>query len=594
MRSELATAVRLLGPLARPHRKLFYAALACMAVLGAATGAYAWMMGPALRFLLSGGAEGLGLAATWLPFLSQVPVEQARWAFPLALVGVGVIKGIAYLGQFHAMGMFGQRVGADLRRQLFESLVSWSPLQLSHQRAGDLLARFGTDVASVELAANYTLGGWARDGIQVVVLVAVAFALNWKLALAASVAVPLAAWPAARLTRSFLRRAREGHARLGMLAAQVQEGVGGVRTLQAFNAQEAELKRFDREAHAQLTAARRAGWVRGGVPGIMEVVGAASVAGVLAWTASGQRVPPDELVSFLATLVMLYQPAKQLGRVGQFAVQAAAASGRLAEVLQARPAVVSAPGAPMPAPLRSEVALRGVVFRHGARAVLEGMDLRLEVGKTTALVGPSGAGKSTVTQLLLRFARPEAGAVLLDGVDVEMLDVQGVRARFALVTQEPLLFAGSVRDNLRVGCPSATDGELEVEGRAAHADGFIRALPRGYDTPVGERGVTLSGGQRQRLCLARALVSRAPVLVLDEATSSLDPESEAEVQRALAELLPGRTALVIAHRLSTVVSADRICVMEAGRVVEQGTHAALLAHGGTYARLWALQNREAA
>ena len=326
----------------------------------------------------------------------------------------------------------------------------------------------------------------------------------------------------------------------------------------------------------------------------MEVLAAASVSAVLAWTASRSTVPPEELLSFLAALVLLYQPAKQLGRVGQFAVQAVAARARLAEVLDAPPTVTSRPGAPVPPPLRGEVDLRGVGFSYGERRVLRGFNLRLEAGRTVALVGPSGAGKSTVTQLLLRFARADEGRVLLDGVDVETLDVDGVRAQFALVTQEPLLFEGSIRDNLRVGRPGATDAQLEAAARAAHAHAFVSALPRGYDTRVGERGVNLSGGQRQRLCLARALVSGAPVLVLDEATSSLDPESEAEVQRALAELLPGRTALVIAHRLATVVDADLICVVEEGQVVESGTHAELLARGGSYARLWALQHREVA
>jgi subfamily B ATP-binding cassette protein MsbA len=586
--------LRALWPWAAPHRAWLYAALGCMAVLGAATGVYAWMLGPALRLLLSGGREGVGLAAELFPVLAQVDPASVRTWLPVSLVAVGAVKGLAYLGQFYSMGMFGQRVGADVRRRLFLALICQSPVQLAGRRVGDLLARFGADVTAVELAANYTVGGWARDGIQVVVLAGVAVALNWKLALLAALAVPLAAWPAVRLTRTLFRRTREGHERLGGLAARVQEGVGGVRTLQAFNAQGEELVRFDRDASAQLRAARAAGWARGGAPGVMEVLGAASVSAVLAWTATRSSLPPEELLSFLGALVLLYQPAKQLGRVGQFAVQAVAARARLTEILDVPPTVVSAPGAPVPSRLSRSVELRGVGFRYGDRAVLRGLDLVLAAGRTVALVGPSGAGKSTVTQLLLRFSRPDEGHLLLDGVDVETLDVDGVRAQFALVTQEPLLFAGTVRDNLRVGRPEATNEELEAAARAAHAHGFVLALPNGYDTRVGERGVNLSGGQRQRLCLARALVSGAPVLVLDEATSSLDPESEAEVQRALAGLLPGRTALIIAHRLSTVVDADLICVLDEGRVVESGTHAALLEQGGAYARLWALQHREAA
>jgi subfamily B ATP-binding cassette protein MsbA len=277
--------------------------------------------------------------------------------------------------------------------------------------------------------------------------------------------------------------------------------------------------------------------------------------------------------------------------VTQFAVQAGAAGERLFELLDLKHPVEDAPDA-VPAPsLSRSIVLEGVRFSYGERRALDGLTLELKAGQVTALVGGSGGGKSTVTSLLLRFERPQKGQLLLDGVDVDRYTAKSVREQFALVTQEPLLFHGTVLDNLRYARPDATREEVEAAAKVAHADGFIRALPEGYDTRIGERGVTLSGGQRQRLCIARAVLARAPVLVLDEATSSLDPESEREVQSALAAVLPGRTALVIAHRLSTVVNADVLHVMEAGRVVERGTHAELLQRGGRYASLWQMQTQ---
>jgi subfamily B ATP-binding cassette protein MsbA len=280
---------------------------------------------------------------------------------------------------------------------------------------------------------------------------------------------------------------------------------------------------------------------------------------------------------------------KDLGRVTQFAMQAGIAGERLFALLDLRHPVEDLPGAlPVP-PLRQGLQLKEVRFSYGPRRALEGLSLELPVGKVTALVGPSGGGKSTVTSLLLRFEKPQEGQLLLDGVDADCYQATSVRAQFALVTQEPLLFSGTVLDNLRFGRPDATNEEVESAARVANADGFIRNLPQGYETLIGERGVILSGGQRQRLCIARAVLSRARVLVLDEATSSLDPESEREVQAALAAVLPGRTALVIAHRLSTVTGADVIHVVEAGRIVESGAHAELLQAGGRYAALWSLQ-----
>lgn len=581
----------------RGHRALLWVAFTCMAVLAAATGLYAYLMGPALRFLLTGGVQGLGLLSRLFPAFAGMDRSRALWLFPLAIVLIGAGKGVAYLGQFYAMGMFGQRLVAALRRALFERFLSLSPIERTDQRVGDLLSRLSADVSAVETAAIYTLGSYVKDGLQIAVLLAVAFAMSVKLALGALVVVPLAAWPVSRLTRAFLRRIREGQARLGTLSAQLHEGLGGLRTLQAFNAEPQERARFLAEADRQRRAIVRGGWLRGAVPGLMEVLAAAALAGALALTTRFALVPPENLISLLAALLLLYQPVKELGRMTQLAYQAAVAGERIFEVLDRPPSVAELPSARRLPPLAEGLSFEDVHFaysgeRAGERPALRGLSFTLTRGQRLALVGTSGAGKSTVTSLLLGFARPAQGRIAIDGVDVRERTLEDLRAQFALVTQEALLFDGTVLDNLRLGRPTASEEEVVQAARVALADGFIQALPNGYRTKIGERGVTLSGGQRQRLCLARALVAQAPVLVLDEATSNLDPESEREVQIALDAVLPGRTALVIAHRLATVAGADRICVLEAGRVVAQGTHAELLAQGGTYSKMWTLQHGE--
>jgi subfamily B ATP-binding cassette protein MsbA len=572
----------------RPHVSVLVAAFACMAVLGLGTGAYAYLMGPALRFLLSGGTEGFG-GTHAVPWLSELPREAALWGFPVVVVLIGLVKGVGYLGQFYFMGLFAQRVVKDLRREFFLRLTSLSPSQLSKERVGDLLSRFSTDIQMVEWAAMYTVGSYLRDTLQILVLAGVALSMSPLLGGIMLAVIPLAALPASRLTRKALRRTREGQTQLGQLAGQLHEGLGGLRTIQAFNGQAAELSRFAAHTKAHEKAVVSAAWARGAVPGLMEVLAAAALAGMLAYAAATQAMEPAALLSLITAVILVYQPVKDLGRVTQFAMQAGASGERLFALLDQRHPVEDAPGAVPAPPLRQGIRLEDIHFSYGTRRALEGLTLELPVGKVTALVGPSGGGKSTVTSLLLRFEKPQKGRLLLDGVAADRYQAASVRAQFALVTQEPLLFSASVLDNLRFARPEATLEEVEAAARVAHADGFIRNLPQGYDTRIGERGVILSGGQRQRLCIARAVLSRATVLVLDEATSSLDPESEREVQAALAAVLPGRTALVIAHRLSTVTGADVIQVMEAGRVVESGTHAELLQANGRYAALWSLQ-----
>jgi subfamily B ATP-binding cassette protein MsbA len=565
------------------------AAFAAMLVLALTTAGFAFLTGPALTYLLTG-KESASHAGLLGSLVRRVPREGEL--IPAAIVLLAVVKGVAYLGQFYLSGLLGQRVVADLRRDFFARLTAVAPVRLTQHLTGDLLSRFSADVAAVELAAVYAVASYIRDGLTVIVLVASAFALNWRLALLSLGLTSLGAFPVALMTRIVLLRMKQAQGHLGSLAAQLKEGLSNLRTLQAFGAFDAERARFEAQARVHRQALVKAAWARSVVPGLMEVLGAVGVAAVLAWTLAHPGVRTEDLVSFLVALVLVYQPAKELGRSTQFVQQAVAAGERIFAIFD-EAANVEAKGLPSaPAPVR-EVRLDGVRFTYGDRPALDGLSLVIPVGQVTALVGPSGAGKSTVTSLLLRFAEPQGGRVLLDGEPFTRFSLSSGRRHFGLVTQEPLLFQGSIAENLRLGNLSATLEELKSACRVAHAHAFIEALPQGYQTKVGERGVKLSGGQRQRLCLARALLSHASVLILDEATSSLDPQSEAEVQSALAELLKGRTALVIAHRLSTVARADTIHVMEEGRVVERGRHAELLERGGAYARLWRLQTEVA-
>lgn len=564
-----------------------------MALLGLTNGAYAWLTGPALQFLLTGGAFGFGKAAAFWPQLNQLPRDHLLVLLPIAVVAIGLVKGAAYLGQFYWSGLYGQRVIVDLRRQLFARLLDLSVLQRSRNLSGDLLSRFSADVAAVEVAAVYTVASYFRDTFQLIVLLAVAISASWQLTVFIAAVVPIAVWPAQRVTKSLLKRLRDSQSSLGRLAAQVQETVMALRTIKAFDASAAELSRFGRRASLVERALTRAAWLRGALPSLMELLAAVAIAAALVAVARWHLVEPAQLVSFLTAVVLAWQPAKDLGRFTGFGLQATAALERIDHILTLPPAVPDAQGAQPCRHINQGLRLQQVSFSWGDRPALSALTLDVPVGQVTALVGPSGGGKSTVVSLLLRFEEIAGGAFTVDGLDVRDFTSQSVRALFGLVTQEPLLFSATIRDNLLVARPQATDAELQAACTDANAWEFISALPNGLDTLLGERGATLSGGQRQRLCLARALLGRPQVLLLDEATSSLDPEGEKTVQQALERVLVGRTAVVVAHRLSSIARADRICVIEQGRVVEQGTHAELLALRGAYAQLWRQQTQAA-
>ena len=515
--------------------------------------------------------------------------------FGVMIAVVALLAG-ASASRYYLVMTIGERIVADLRRDVFAHLMSLSPAFFDSSRSGELISRLTADTTQLKSAVGASVSIALRNLMLFFGATAMMVITSPRLSGFVLLAIPLIVLPLVAFGRWVRRLSRNAQDTLAEATAYASELVGAIRTVQAYTSEKLANARFGGEVEQAYEAARTSTRARSVLTAIIIFIVFTSVVAIL-WIGSHDvlagTISPGRLGQFVLYAAFAAAGLGQLSEVWGEVSAASGAAERLFEILNVK-SQVAAPASPlaMPVPARGDLSFDNVVFAYPTRPdamAVDGVSLAVRAGEKVAIVGPSGAGKSTLFHLLLRFYDPAAGKISLDGVPIKAADPRELRSRIALVPQESVVFAASARENIRFGRPDASDAEVERAADLAHATEFIRRLPGGFESQLGERGVTLSGGQRQRIAIARAILRDAPLLLLDEATSSLDAESETLVQTALEELMRHRTTLVIAHRLATVLSCDRIMVMEHGRIVEQGTHASLVAANGLYARLARLQ-----
>ena len=568
---------RRLLDLVRPHWNKLTLAMICMLFVSLLTAAQAFLVKTALDDV----------------FLKR----DAKMLFllPIAIVLLFILKGVFDYGQAYLMNFVGLKIIAEMRERLYNHLQNLSLSFFTKTPTGILISRITNDVNLIQASVSNTITGLVKDAFTILGLTGVVFYRNWKLAIIAFIVFPLAIIPIKEFGKKLRKFSRKSQQRMGSLTTFLHETITGNRIVKAFNMEEYEKRRFAEENGRFFKILFKRVKIRALSHPLMELLGGIGVA-LIIWVGGYSvirgELTPGTFFSFMTALLMLYAPIRDLSKVNLEVQEGLAAAARVFELLDTIPEIKDDKEAVPLASISKGIDFHKIIFKYDGEPVLKEISLYINVGEIIALVGMSGAGKTSLVNLLPRFYDVEEGQILIDDYDIRKVTLKSLRDHIGLVTQQTILFNDTAKNNISYGSLTRSDQEIIEAAKAANAHEFIQRLPQGYDTIIGEGGIKLSGGERQRVSIARALLKNAPILILDEATSSLDSDSETEVQKGLEELMKGRTVFVIAHRLSTIRNAHRIIVLSEGQIVEEGTHEKLMAMNGEYRRLYDLQFRD--
>jgi ATP-binding cassette, subfamily B, bacterial MsbA len=563
--------------LAKPHMAKFTLAMLCMLIVGAITSSLAFLVKPALDEI----------------FINKN--GQMLLLIPFTIIGLYLLKGICNYAQTILMSFIGQRIIADLRNRLYSHIQNQPLAFFTKNPTGVLMSRITNDVSSIQGAVSEAVTSLLKDSATLIFLVFVIFYRDWKLAIIGMMVFPLTIFPIAKFGEKMRNVATRTQITMGSLTTILQETITGSRIVKAFGREDYESNRFAQKNERLFDLTLKAISVNAISSPLMEFLGGIGIAAIIFY--GGNQVirgysTPGTFFSFLTALIMLYEPIKRLTSVNNTIQQGIAGAERVFSLIDNVPEIRNKIGAVELLTISQGIAIKNVSFCYDDALVLKNLNLNIRAGNVIAFVGMSGGGKTTLVNLIPRFYDVTEGAIIIDGHDIRDVTIDSLRRQIAIVTQQTILFNDSVRNNIAYGDIEKSEEDIIRAAKAANAHDFIVNLPQGYDTFIGEMGAKLSGGEKQRISIARALLKNAPILILDEATSSLDTESELEVQDALETLMRGRTTLVIAHRLSTIRNADRIVVIVNGIIEEEGTHDELLIRQGEYYKLYTMQFRE--